>query len=314
MTHFLLKNGFSRIRIGTPKGVIHEKSSFLLIFLIEKFNTLKFVSIASVFIIHLFHLFKWKFNMKKILFFAAIIAISSAFIVINHKKTTTNPKNLSKETLALNEKLYAENMEPYENENAEKPFSDEATFAKLLEQFQKGTLPFSLNSNILREQIKVNTSDDYLTKNKRVMIEHKFLTFFPDMLKRSMFARSPEPLPEPYLAFAAKDKHILLYLTNHWGRKTYYVSVFDAKGNSLSEKLFASASFNKIMAATLDENLELTHSNYDVIWDKKTDKDGLKNAKIKELKLTKMTVESLIKKESEKEIKIEKNATVRANP
>jgi hypothetical protein len=252
--------------------------------------------------------------MKKILFFSVLFAVCSAFAAVSYKKTSPVAEEVSLPAPPSLDQFESPQRKEYDKYTKEKGTKDAVSFIKLLQQFPKGTLPYSLTTNVLREQIKTNATNDYVSKDKRATIGSKFLTFFPNLNENSKFSRSPQPLPEAFLAFEAKGKHILIYFTNHYNYKTYYVSVFDAKGNSISEKTFALVNLKKLTTATLDDNFELTRNNYDVIWDKKPDENGYKNCKITELKLTKMTVESLIKKDSEKEIKIEKNMVDRANP
>ncbi len=252
--------------------------------------------------------------MKKILFFSILFAICSAFAAVSYKKSTPVVKEVALPAPPSLDQFERPQRKEYDKYTKEKGSKGAILFIKLLEQFPKGTLPYSLTTNVLREQIKTNSTNDYVSKDKRVTIGSKFLTFFPNLHEQSKFSRSPQPLPEAFLAFEARGKHILIYFTNYYNYKTYYVSVFDANGNSISEKTFAVVNLKRLTTATLDDNFELTRTNYDVIWDKEPDENGYKNCKIRELKFSKMTVESLIKEGGEKEIKIEKNMVDRANP
>ncbi len=249
--------------------------------------------------------------MKKILFFATLIAICSAFALINSnkKQAVANVK------LAVEEKMYPESEAISADDNVNTSFTGKVTFEQLLKQFPKGTLPYSLTTNMLREELTTMSQGDATTKVERHSLKRAFLRFLPLVNDNSMFSRMPMPLPEPFLAFETNGKHILVYFTQGYSSyKTYYVSTFTNTGKVISEKQLSHVGLSSIVDATINENLDLTRFYYTVIWNKKPDKNGYKNAKIVELKLTKKTTESLLNKDVEKENKIEKNTTERVNP
>ena len=250
--------------------------------------------------------------MKKILFFSTLIAVCSAFAAAKYTKRAP----IAEETTLAEPPSLDEFDEPewkeYDKYNKEDKYNGEATFEELLAQFPKGTLPYSLTTNVLRNHVDTMAYAEHRNVEKKVL-PRAFRSFFPNLESERKFSRMPPPLPEPFLAFEANGKHVLIYFTNRFG-KSYYVSTFDAKGKLISEKPFAEVSLEYMTTATLDENLDLTRLNYDIIWDKPNDENGYKNCKITELKLIKRTIESLIKKNSEKQIKIEKNTIDRAIP
>jgi hypothetical protein len=250
--------------------------------------------------------------MKKILFLSTFITVCCAFAAAKYTKqapiaeetTLAEPPSID----VLTEPERAQN----DKYNKEDKFNGEATFEELLAQFSKGTLPYSLTTNVLRRHVDTMAYAKYRQQEKKVL-PRAFHQYFPSLESERKFSRMPPPLPEPFLAFEANGKHVLIYFTNRFG-KSYYVSTFDAKGKLISEKPFAEVNLEEMTIATLEENLELTRIKYDIIWNKKQDENGYKNCKITELKLIKKTVESLIKKNSEKEIKIEKNTIDRVIP
>jgi hypothetical protein len=173
-----------------------------------------------------------------------------------------------------------------------------------------------LTANVLRERVETVAKLDYneLRKEVRNLLPRTFYIFFPNLNQGSKFSRMPPPLGEVVLAFEAHDKHILVYFTKYTYSRTYYAATFDKKGKRISERALADVGLDDFTAATIDENLNLTRTSYEVLWDKKGDEDGYKNAKVTGVKLTKKTVESLLKKDSQKEVALEKEVVQRANP
>jgi hypothetical protein len=252
--------------------------------------------------------------MKKILFFSALLAACCAFAAVSLKKSAPQP-----EEVVLAEPPAIDIDEFHEPEWAaddkyleQEKIKGKATFAKLLEQFPKGTLPYSLTTSVLRIDVDTMAYSKYRNREKTVL-PREFRAFFPNLLEEGKFSRMPPPPPEPFLAFEADGKHVLIYLTERFG-KYYTVATFDEKGKFISERPFSNVNLNSMTAATLDEHLNLTRLEYKILWDKPTDKNGYKNCKITELKLEKTTVEYLIKKDSQKEIKTEKPTVERAIP
>jgi hypothetical protein len=251
--------------------------------------------------------------MKKILFFSALLAICCAFAAVSLKKPAPQREEV---ILAEPPPLEKFREEPEWTQNdtyiEQEKIKGKATFAKLLEQFPKGTLPYSLTTSVLRTDVDTMAYSKYRNRQKTVL-PREFRTFFPNLVEEGKFSRMPPPPPEPFLAFEADGKYVLIYLTERFS-KSYMVATFDGKGKFISERPFASVGLHGITAATLDEKLKLTRVEYKILWDKPTDKEGYKNCKITELKLEKTTVESLIKKDSQKEIKTEKPTVERAIP
>jgi hypothetical protein len=251
--------------------------------------------------------------MKKALLFSALIAVCCAFAAVSYTKITPKTEDvISPPPPPLPPLDDSEISDEWDNGETEMSFKGETTFDKLLEFFPKGTLPFSITTNVLRNYADSMAHNDYRKVEKKT-IPRAFRKFFPNFEDEEYFSRMPPPLPEPLLAFKANGKNVLVYFTSRYG-KDYNVVTYTAKGKLISHRHFAEVDLKKVIAASLDENLNLTREHYDIMWDKPVDDDGYKNSKITKLKLTKMTVESLIKKDSEKEIKTEKNAIARANP
>lgn len=249
--------------------------------------------------------------MKKILFFSTLLAVCCAFAVVNVKKPALEvaPKNAVPPTdeYGLEDPYWAQNDTYLEQEKVK----GKATFAKLLEQFPKGTLPYSLTANILRNDVDTMAHGQYRNRQKKVL-PRELRVFFPSLESEGNFSRMPPPPPEPFLAFEAEGKHVLIYLTERYDKR-YTAATFDENGKLIGEKPFALVKLNMVMDATLDEQLNLTSRTYKVVWDKESDMEGYKNRKITDLALTSTTVESLIKKNSRKEIKAEKTVQ-RATP
>jgi hypothetical protein len=248
--------------------------------------------------------------MKKALLFSALIAVCCAFAAVSYTKITPKTDEITlTEPPPLDD---FEELSQWDYVEKEMSFKGEATFDKLLELFPKGTLPFTITTSVLQNYADSMAHTDYRKVEKKV-IPYVFRKYFPSLENESKFSRMPPPLPEPLLAFEANGKHVLVYFTSRYG-KDYNAVTYTSKGKLISNRHFAQVDLKKVITASLDENLNLTREQYDIIWDKPMDKNGYKNSKITELKLTKKTVESLIKKGSEKEIKIEKDALVRATP
>jgi hypothetical protein len=249
--------------------------------------------------------------MKKALLFSALIAVCCAFAAVSYTKSTpkTNEITLPEPPPPIDD--FEEGNE-WDNGEIEINFNGETTFAKLLELFPKGTLPFNITTNELRDYADSMAHTDYRKVEKKT-IPRVFRKYFPNFEDEEYFSRMPPPLPEPLLAFEANGKHVLVYFTSRSG-KSYNAVTYNEKGKLISNRHFAEVNLKKVITASLDENLNLTREQYEIIWDKPMDNNGYKNCKITELKLTKKTVESLIKKGSEKEIKTEKEALVRAKP
>jgi hypothetical protein len=252
--------------------------------------------------------------MKKALLFSALIAICCAFAAVSYTKITPKTEDViipPSPPPPLDDFEEESEWDGYDVEK-EMIFKGDATFAKLLELFPKGTLPFTITTNVLRDYADSMAHAKFPKVEKKV-IPRAFRKYFPSLDEEENFSRMPPPLPEPLLAFEANGKHVLVYFTSRYG-KDYNVVTYNAKGKLISNRHFAAVDLKKVITASLDENLNLTREQHDIIWDKPMDNNGYKNSKITELKLTKKTVESLIKKGSEKEIKIEKDALVRATP
>jgi hypothetical protein len=259
--------------------------------------------------------------MKKLLLFSAFVALCCAFTFINYKKTDaqlTQNKEVAPPSAHEDYEHQAEWDDYAAAYGKEDSTVKEATFALLLEQFPKGELPYNLTANVLRGRVETMAYLGYshLRKEDRRVLPREFRKYFPNLDYGSRFSRMPPPVGEPTLAFEAKDKHVLIYFTMHgsYGTKNYYVATFSKKGKFIDERPFADVSLDRMTAATLDENLGLTRTSYSVLWDKQPDKDGYKNCKITELKQLKMTVESLLKEDNQKEIKLDANAVKRAEP
>jgi hypothetical protein len=254
--------------------------------------------------------------MKKILFFSVLLTVCCVFAAVSLKKPA--PKVAEEVTVSheFPDPEDDEYIDPEWTQNdkylEQEKIKGKATFAKLLEQFPKGTLPYSLTTSVLRNDVDTMAYSKYQNREKKIL-PREFRNFFPDLAEESKFSRMPPPPPQPFLAFEADGKHVLIYLTDRFG-KNYTVATFDAKGKCISERAFAHVSLRNMTAATLDEHLNLTRMEYNILWDKPTDKNGYKNCKITEVKLEKTTVESLIKKDSQKEIKTEKATAERAIP
>jgi hypothetical protein len=258
------------------------------------------------------HLFKWKFTMKKILFFSALLAACCAFAAVSLNKPAPKVAEEALMPYSIEDEFHDPEWMANDKYLEQEKVKGKATFAKLLEQFPKGTLPYSLTTSVLRIDVDTMAYSKYRNREK-IVLPREFRTFFPNLVEEGKFSRMPPPPPEPFLAFEADGKHVLIYLTERYS-KTYMVATFDDKGKFISERHFAGVSLNGMTAATLDEHLNLTRLEYKILWDKPTDKNGYKNCKITELKLEKTTVESLIKKDSQKEIKTEKPIAERAIP
>jgi hypothetical protein len=256
--------------------------------------------------------FQQSFNMKKALLFSALIAVCCAFAAVSYTKITPKTEDvIITPPPPLDDFEEESEWDGYDVEK-EMSFKGDATFTKLLELFPKGTLPFTITTNVLRDYADSMAHAKFQKVEKKV-IPRAFRKYFPGLDEEEYFSRMPPPLPEPLLAFEANGKHVLIYFSSRYG-KDYNVATYNAKGKLITNRRFAEVDLKNITEASLDENLNLTRARYDIIWDKPMDKNGYKNNKITELKLTKKTVESLIKKGSEKEIKIEKDALVRATP
>jgi hypothetical protein len=250
--------------------------------------------------------------MKKALLFSTLIAVCCAFAAVSYKKTTPKTEDITLPEPPSVDIDRDPDWEEYDNGKNEISFNGDATFANLLTLFPKGTLPFNITKTALRDYADAMAHTEYQKAEKKV-IPRAFRKYFPSLNNESKFSRMPPPLAEPLLAFEALGKHVLVYLTNRYG-KDYYIATFTGKGKLISERALADVELDNMTTASLDENLNLTREQYEIIWDKPMDDNGYKNCKITELKLTKKTVESLIKKGSEKEIKTEKEALVRAKP
>jgi hypothetical protein len=252
--------------------------------------------------------------MKKILFFSVLLAACCAFAAVSLKKSAPQPEEVvlaeppAIDIDEFDEPEWAANDKYLEVDK----IKGKAIFSKLLEQFPKGTLPYSLTTSVLRTDVDTMAYSKYQNREKTIL-PREFRTFFPELAEESKFSRMPPPPPQPFLAFEADGKYVLIYLTERYG-KVYTVATFDAKGKCISERDFANVNLNNMTTATLDEHLNLTRMTHKILWDKPTDKNGYKNCKITELKLEKTTVESLIKKDSQKEIKTEKPTVERAIP
>jgi hypothetical protein len=250
--------------------------------------------------------------MKKALLFSALIAVCCAFAAVTYKNAAPNTQDniLTPPPQPIGN--IEEEYYDYEDIEKEISFNGDASFAKLLELFPKGTLPFSVSKTVLQAYADSMAHTKFEKVEKKV-IPRAFRKYFPSLDNESKFSRMPPPLPEPLVAFQSNGKHVLIYFSSRFG-KDYTVVTYNAKGKLISNRHFAEVDLRTVTEASLDENLNLTRTSYDIIWDKPTDKNGYKNSKITELKQAKKTVESLLKKGSEKEIKTDKEAIARANP
>jgi hypothetical protein len=264
--------------------------------------------------------------MKKFLLFSVVVAAFCAFAAVNYKSIL--PKTVDSEVVLSEpppppppppstiENEYGMDWSEYEKAYGDdsKDKKSNASFSELLKLFPKGTLPYSLTANVLREQF---TNDIGMTYEqsaaiKKNVLPRDFRKFFPS-LDSKKFSRMPPPIGEPFLAFEADGKHVLVFVTRRGG-SYYQVATFTKKGKLISERHFAHANYYDINEVLLDTNLNLFCNSYGVNWDKKPDNNGYKDCKITGLTLQRKTVESLLKEDSVKEIALEKEGVQKAKP
>lgn len=184
-----------------------------------------------------------------------------------------------------------------------------STFEKFLSEFPKGKLPFALTAETLQKHMLAKSSTDNTKKSplqtKRLAYEYN--PFLPHL--EDGYSRLP-PSAEGLMAVNVENnKHLVVYVTGRarYGFQTFYAVIYDEKGTILKDVKIAKTSEKELLAGAIDENLNITLTNYTINWYK--DEEGYET-KIKSLKKTKEEVKQLLEhsKSSQKNSKEVKKA------
>ncbi|MBL7818261.1 MAG: hypothetical protein JNL70_24835 [Saprospiraceae bacterium] len=253
--------------------------------------------------------------MKKILLFSTLFALCSAFSFAFYQKKS--PKTVPTSVVLAEPPPLDEGSslewEEYQKHAKENNTTD-ASFEKLLEQFPKGNLPFSLTANVLRDQYLAMYKPDESKKAERKTLPREFRKFFPALDNQERFSRMPPPIGEPLMAFQTKDNHVLVYFTRRGGYN-YYAATFTLKGKLVSEKMMASVYHESLVEGNIGQDLNLTQTKYKMVWEKNSeDSYDYKNMKVKELQFLEKKNESLLKEKGVEKEKGKKEAVIRADP
>jgi hypothetical protein len=144
----------------------------------------------------------------------------------------------------------------------------EATFQSFLQQFPKATLPYTVGADQLQQHLEQRAAKAPMTKAARLAWE--YYGFLPTLEENASENRMPV-YPEPIAAFETASHYAVVFNTGrNFARqyKTYNIAVFDKQGNHIQTRTIAGVNPTSLAAATINNNLEVTISEYSVNWSK----------------------------------------------
>jgi hypothetical protein len=169
---------------------------------------------------------------------------------------------------------------------------NEVTFKEFLQQFPEQKLPYVLDESSLKARLdqyvtQVNnpSAENYNVQTRR--LDWKFFKFLPDLAAESSFSRLPMQA-EPVALLTTGQNYAVLYSTNRSyrsGYATYYLSVFDKKGEQISSNLVGKVMPEDMTSATISQNLHAELKHWKIEWKKDYETHGLDGNKIKGLSL-----------------------------
>lgn len=140
-------------------------------------------------------------------------------------------------------------------------------FKEFLAQFKPASLPYSISSKKLQEQMTSALKETNSKRSKKIGRLEDPEGFLPyDRL--SMISRVPT-YREPEVQLATADHYAVIYsVSRGFSRpyKTYIAVVFDKKGTALASHRIAEISHDFLAAATIDANLQATVQTYRINW------------------------------------------------
>jgi len=141
-------------------------------------------------------------------------------------------------------------------------------FKEFLAQFKPATLPYSISSKKLQEQMTSALNETNSKRSKKIGRMEDPEGFLP-YDRMSMISRVPT-YREPEVQLATADHHVVIYsISRGFSRpyKTYVAVVFDQKGTALASHRIAEISHDFLAAATIDANLQATVQTYRIHWE-----------------------------------------------
>lgn len=179
--------------------------------------------------------------------------------------------------------------------------ADKPGFEDLLNEFPKGTLPYALSADALKQEFVqergVERSKAQKIIPKKLIRYHSLL---PNMT-RFNFSRTPN-MPEAVMALESKTHYVLIYTKGrHFAE--YQAAIYDKKGHLFHNIEVAHANQDEIKSFSLDENLNATFTTYELKWKKDVETAGYAGNKIKSMTLQKTNVVDMtvLPKSDEKE-------------
>jgi hypothetical protein len=177
--------------------------------------------------------------------------------------------------------------------------ADKPRFEDLLNEFPKGTLPYTLSADALKQEFVqergVERSKAQQIIPKKRIQNHLLL---PDMPR---FSRMPA-MPEAVMALESKTHYVLIYTRGRY-LGGYQAAIYDKKGRLFYNMEVAHANQDEIKSFSLDENLNATFTMYELKWKKNVETAGYAGNKIKSMTLQKTNVVDMtvLPKSEEKE-------------
>jgi len=158
--------------------------------------------------------------------------------------------------------------------------AQEVTFADFFQQFPKASLPYTLGTESLQQQLENRAAKAPVTKATRLAWE--YYGFLPSLEENATENRMPV-YPEPIAAFETETHYAVIFNTGrNFARqyKTYNIAVFDKNGNHIQTRCIAGVNPTTMASATISETLEVTISEFSVNWSKDYITNGIEGNQI----------------------------------
>lgn len=171
---------------------------------------------------------------------------------------------------------------------------EEATFQEFLKAFPEGKLPFALSVETLREHLEAHRSKDKKSPLQKKRLNSTFTDFLISEQERE-FTRSPLTV-DALMTTKYENKHLIIYAVGRGlrGHLDFFAGLYDAKGLLLKRELFASSNTSEFIEGSINKNLQIKTTTYDIFWSQEKDR---RQRKIKAIIKEKTEVKSLLDNE-----------------
>ncbi len=262
--------------------------------------------------------------MKKALFFSllpALILLLATSSVLDKNVGKSNPVAAVEPASEIPPATISDEFSE-ENFDFDEP-SGEVSFKDFLKKFPKKSLPCAVNSYQLLNKLKKAVARDEDFERPKNTLSYEFTEFLPQA-NRAMMSRIPQYIV-PLMAFENENFHTVVYSISRGYSEMYhseFIATFDKNGKYRGTHEFSSYAPDKIVAVSLDKNLQIVSKIYDVKWKLDTEKEGYEKNEISGLTfLEEKTIDAtevvepdqkFRKRNLKKEVPVEKEKTVKA--